>query len=129
MAGVRGAVEGWPKAILRLEGAAALAVAGALFRIEGGSWILFAALILLPDIALTAYLAGPKIGAIVYNAVHTTIGPLLLSAAGYASGRALIIQIGMVWLAHVGLDRLLGFGLKYADRFASTHLGILQATK
>ena len=33
------------------------------------------------------------------------------------------MALALVWLAHIGLDRLLGMGLKYNDRFAHTHLG------
>lgn len=106
-----------------------MAAASLLFRTQGGSWEMFAALFLVPGVAFAAFLAGPRIGSIVYNALHTTLGPLLLIGAGYGAGRSLFVQMGLVWLAHIGFDRALGFGLKYASGFAATHLGMADFPK
>ena len=69
------------------------------------------------------YLVNPKIGAAVYNAAHTTVvyGPL--AAYGYLSGFSVALAMGLIGLAHVGFDRLLGYGLKYPLGFGYTHLG------
>ncbi|MEX2572302.1 MAG: DUF4260 domain-containing protein [Gemmatimonadota bacterium] len=112
-----GAVRLW----LRLEGLAAALLALMLFARAGYSWILFAGLILLPDISFAGYLAGRRIGAVAYNALHSYVGPLVLSGGLLASGRPLAVPL--VWIAHIGVDRLLGYGLKYPSGFANTHLG------
>jgi Domain of unknown function (DUF4260) len=31
-------------------------------------------------------------------------------------------QVGLIWLAHIGIDRVLGYGLKYPTGFKDTHL-------
>ena len=43
--------------------------------------------------------------------------------AGYWQANRLVMALALVWLAHIGLDRLLGMGLKYSDRFTHTYLG------
>ena len=35
----------------------------------------------------------------------------------------LVLSLAMIWLAHIGIDRALGYGLKYQTGFAFTHLG------
>ena len=118
-----GAADGGVRQMLRLEGLLLLGGATALFWRGGGDWRLFAALFLVPDISFAFYLAGPRLGAAAYNAMHSTIGPLLLAAAGLAFGQPLAVAVGCIWFAHVGFDRALGYGLKHARGFAFTHLG------
>ena len=74
------------------------------------------------DYVLAGYLAGPKVGASVYNALHTTIGPIALVAVGVLADTDWCVQLALIWLAHIGLDRLLGYGLKYPSAFKDTHL-------
>ena len=119
----RGAVAGGVAVLLRLEGLAAFALALAAYSHLGASWIAFAALFLAPDLAMAAYLAGPRRGASVYNLAHTYLAPLALGAAGLALGSGAAQALALVWIAHIGFDRALGFGLKYATGFGETHLG------
>lgn len=119
--GFPGAARG-VRAMLRLEGAVLSALAVALYVRSGASWPLFAALFLLPDLAFAGYLAGPRIGAVAYNALHSTIGPLLLAAGAQMLAPSLY-PVALIWLAHIGVDRALGYGLKYASGFGETHLG------
>jgi hypothetical protein len=119
----KGAVFGAPKLLLRLEGAALFLAAAFLFWRLDGSWLLFIVLFLAPDLAFFAYLISPRIGAIFYNAAHTTLGPLALLAIGHAFAAPFAEALAMIWLAHVGIDRALGYGLKYGDAFNATHLG------
>ena len=109
--------------ILRLEGFAVFAAALALYVHLGASWALFAALLLAPDLAMAGYLAGPRVGAAAYNLVHTTFAPLALGAAGLALAAPQVEALALIWLAHIGADRALGYGLKYATGFGDTHLG------
>ena len=118
-----GAATGGVKILLRLEGLALFIGMTLLYGIWDGSWWVYVILFLVPDISFAAYLAGPKFGALVYNAVHSYLGPMALMTTGFASGEPLTLSIAMIWLAHIGIDRALGFGLKYEAGFAFTHLG------
>jgi hypothetical protein len=117
------AVAGAPRLLLRLEGAALLIIAVAVYAGNGAAWWLFAVLALAPDLSFLGYLAGPRIGAAAYNAAHTTIGPIGLALVGLYAPSPLAVAIALIWLAHIGADRLLGYGLKYAAGFGFTHLG------
>lgn len=117
-----GEVTGGVRALLRLEGTALFLCALAVYWHLGASWWMLALLFLAPDLSFLAYLAGPRIGATVYNAAHSIIGPVLLATAGLLAAPILIAP-ALIWLAHIGMDRALGYGLKYAAGFAFTHLG------
>ena len=121
--GAIGAVHGVPRVLLRLEGLAALTAAVVAYRLLGGSWGWFALLFLVPDLSMLGYLAGARLGSIFYNAAHSYLGAALLAAAAYMSGSVPAGQLALIWCAHVGFDRALGYGLKYASAFSDTHLG------
>ena len=110
-----GRTTGQVRALLRLEGLALLGASLFFYAHMHGNWLTFAELFLAPDLIFAAYLFGPRIGATGYNAVHSTVGPLLLACTGQFTFAA-------IWLAHIGFDRALGFGLKYPDAFRHTHL-------
>jgi hypothetical protein len=111
-----------PRILLRAEGAALAAGALVLYAREDFGVVLLLVLALAPDVAFLGYLAGPRAGAAAYNATHTTLGPIVLGVAGVLSDADLAVQLALIWLAHIGIDRLLGYGLKYPDRFRETHL-------
>lgn len=118
-----GAVNGPVRLLLRLE-ALVLMVAALVFYIRlGASWEMFAILFLVPDLSMLGYLVNAKSGAEVYNAAHSTIGPVIVTAAGIITGWDSMAAVGLIWAAHVGFDRALGFGLKYPTAFGDTHLG------
>jgi len=79
-------------------------------------------LFLVPDVSMVGYFFNARIGALVYNAVHTYIGPLFLGTYGIATDRRTALLLVLVWAAHIGMDRALGFGLKYPTEFKDTHL-------
>jgi Domain of unknown function (DUF4260) len=112
-----------PTVILRVEGAALLVAAVYLYARYGNGWLLFALLILAPDLSIVGYVSGPATGAIVYNIGHTTVLPLGLALGGVIGSSALVLSVALVWLAHIGMDRMMGFGLKRASGFGDTHLG------
>ena len=120
--GGAGMVRGAPNVILRAEGLALLVAATWAFAALGESWWLFAALILVPDLSMLGYLRGPRLGAAAYNAAHTTLGPFALLALGYLGAMPLLTSLTLIWGAHVGLDRMMGYGLKYPWAFKATHL-------
>ncbi|WP_083745175.1 DUF4260 domain-containing protein [Variovorax sp. KK3] len=118
-----GATRGGVRLLLRLEGLAVLAAAVAAYQYLGASWGAFAMLFLLPDLSFLGYLAGARIGAVAYNAAHSYIGPVALLALGLVGETPTLIAVALVWSAHIGLDRALGYGLKYGSEFGATHLG------
>ena len=118
-----GAVTGGVKILLRLEGLTLFAAMLVLYATWGGSWWVFAILFLAPDLSFAAYLIDPKTGALVYNAAHSYMAPVALLTLGFGLSEPLILSIAMIWLAHIGIDRALGYGLKYAAGFGFTHLG------
>jgi hypothetical protein len=114
-----------PVAIQRFEGIAVFGVGLVVHALSGRSWWLFAALLLVPDLSMAGYLAGPRLGATVYNLGHTLIWPVILVALAVSGDRPLLASLGGIWLAHIGMDRALGFGLKHPEGFAHTHLGVI----
>lgn len=122
------AVSGVPRIVLRTEGTTLLLTAVILYARTDDSWWLFAILFLAPDISFLGYLGGPRIGAIAYNAAHTLVGPLLLATAGMLLPVHILIPLALIWVGHIGFDRLLGYGLKYEAGFDYTHLGRLRRT-
>jgi hypothetical protein len=119
-----GAVTGGVRILLRLEGLGLLALCLLLYGSSGLSWTAFAVLFLSPDLSFLGYLAGPRIGALAYNLAHDTLGPLLMVIIGYSfAAHTYVLAIALIWLAHIGFDRALGYGLKYTAGFRYTHLG------
>jgi len=111
-----------PRTLLRLEGAAVVIVSLLSYHWNHGSWLRFALLFLLPDLTMLGYAANIRVGAIMYNAVHTYVGPLVLASYSFVPNRPAIVSLSLIWIAHIGFDRMLGFGLKYPTRFNDTHL-------
>lgn len=116
-----------PRQILRVEGLAVLVAAiGVYFALEGPVWLLVV-LALAPDLSMLAYLAGPRVGSLGYNLVHTYSFPLALGGVGYWAGVRLAMLVAAVWVGHIGADRLMGYGLKYESGFGDTHLSVQPA--
>jgi hypothetical protein len=107
---------------LHVEGAAALIAGAALYHAVGGDWLWFIPLLLVPDVSIAAYVAGPVTGAFVYNLVHNWAVALALIGIGMWLGSAGVEIAGAVLGAHVGVDRLAGYGLKHTSGFKDTHL-------
>jgi hypothetical protein len=111
-----------PGRLLRLEGLGLFVGALIVYFDQGYTWWVLLVLFLVPDLSFAGYLAGPRVGAAVYNALHTTVGPIALASVGVLANADWCIQLALIWLAHIGLDRLLGYGLKYPTAFKDTHL-------
>jgi hypothetical protein len=116
-------VTGTPRTWLRLEGLALLTASMLAYHWQLGSWWTFAALFFAPDLAMAGYAVGPALGARLYNLVHNEVAPIFLGMYGIAVGRNDVVPYALIWLAHIGFDRGLGFGLKYPTEFRDTHLG------
>ncbi len=111
-----------PNLLVRLEGLLVLLASVLAFRHLGGHWPIFALLFLAPDLAMLGYLAGPRAGSAFYNTAHTYLVPGALAAASLLTGHHDLLPWLDIWFAHIGFDRLLGYGLKYATAFRDTHL-------
>jgi len=118
-----GETTGTVRVVLRLEGLCVLVAASIAYSKFGLGWGTFALFFLTPDISFLGYLAGLKVGAVSYNLAHSYIGAVTCLAAGVVVSAPTILCIGLIWCAHIGFDRALGYGLKYPDGFGFTHLG------
>ena len=122
-----------PSVYLRLNGVAILGLALVAYGKVDGSWWVFAVLLLAPDVSMIGYAFGVRVGALIYNTAHTLIGPailivlvMLLTASGDVGPAApLALRLGLIWMAHIGMDRALGYGYKYESGFRETDLGRL----
>ncbi len=111
-----------PRWLLHLEGGSIFALALILYCAGHFHWWLFALLLLTPDLSMLGYLANPKMGSAAYNLVHTSTLPILLLGAAIVAQLPALEPYALIWLAHIGMDRMLGYGLKYPTRFRDTHL-------
>ncbi|MDR3476103.1 MAG: DUF4260 family protein [Devosia sp.] len=112
-------------ALLRLEALLALGLAVAAYLHLGFSWWLAAALILAPDLSGVGYVWGPRAGAWAYDLAHTYVSPALLAGLGYAAGVPVLMALAAIWAAHIAIDRVVGYGLKFAGGAKDTHLSRL----
>ena len=118
-----------PATLLRTEESALLLATLFTYQHLHYSWLLFALLFLTPDLFMLGYLVNPRIGATLYNLVHTLTLPLALLFLSYLQHWRLATSIALIWTAHIAFDRLLGYGLKYPTHFRDTHLQHLSETQ
>lgn len=116
-------VTGAVRALLRLEGAVVLAFSVGLYLRYGGNVWFLIPFILAVDVSMAGYAAGPSTGAMTYNALHSWVPGFAVLALGMFGGIDWLVLAGAVLVAHVGMDRMMGYGLKYPTSFADTHLG------
>jgi hypothetical protein len=122
-------VSGKPRLWLRLDGGVLFVASILLFAATNQPWWIYPALLFVPDIFMIGYLRNTKIGAFFYNVGHSYFVPSLVVLVGWEWHHILAVAVGVIWLGHVGMDRLLGYGLKFDDNFKSTHLGDLAKKK
>jgi len=123
-----GIVNGAPLILLRAEGGVLVFILSILLYAHTGvSWWRFASLLLLPDLSMAGYWLGPRWGAVAYNAAHTYLGPFLLVGFAVALSQNALLPYSIIWIAHIAMDRALGYGLKYTTAFKNSHLGWLGA--
>jgi hypothetical protein len=112
-----------PVALQRLEGGVLLALSLLVYWKLSGPWLWYVLLILAPDLFMLGYLGGPRLGATLYNIGHTWLLPGILAAVGIIGGASFALDVALIWFGHIGVDRLLGYGLKLPTGFQDTHLG------
>jgi hypothetical protein len=131
MMGTEAAAEGspadaetaWIRPWLRAEGVGVFAAGFAGFLFLGLPWWGFVLLLIVPDVSMVGYLRGPRVGAILYNLVHDLATGVAVAGLGLAIGSVPLAAAGAILVAHSGMDRIAGYGLKYPDAFRHTHLG------
>jgi hypothetical protein len=116
-------IDGQARRWLRLEGLVVLVAGAVAFARLGGDLLWFLPAMLVPDVAIAGYLGGPRIGAFVYNLVHNWALGLIVAGTGLALGATPLALAGAVLIAHTGMDRAAGYGLKFVTGFGDTHLG------
>lgn len=126
---MHGAATGGVKILLRIEGTVVLVAAVVAYARFGLGWPTFAWFFFAPDLAFLGYLAGARVGAVTYNAAHSYAAAVAVLALGALSGLPGCVAAGLIWCAHIGMDRALGYGLKYTAGFGFTHLGRIGRAK
>lgn len=110
------------KIIIHLEGVIVFIAAIYMYALNEFSWLIFLLLLLVPDVSMLAYLINNQIGAQVYNLFHTYIVSISLILIGVFLKLDVLLMIGLIWTSHIGMDRMLGYGLKYKTSFKDTHI-------
>jgi len=111
-----------PSWLLRLEGAVVFILALVLYSRSGSGWLMFVLLFFVPDVSMIGYAVNTRVGASLYNFIHAYVLPAALGLIGLWLADAMLVSLSLIWFAHIGLDRVLGFGLKYPTVFKDTHL-------
>ena len=106
--------------LIRLENTFVFITAVIVYFMFGFSVWLFLIFLLVPDVFMLGYLLNNKIGSYVYNIGHSYIIPILITLLYLAIGENLLLGIALIWLAHISMDRAIGYGLKYASGFDKT---------
>lgn len=109
--------------ILKSEALTFLIAAIWAYSLVGASWWLFLVFLLVPDIFMVGYLKGSGFGAFAYNIGHTYILPFFLFFTYWLFHVPVFLPISIIWIAHISMDRMLGYGLKLGTGFKDTHLG------
>lgn len=117
-----GRVGGTVRWFLRADALAILIAGVVAYGQLGGPWLLLVPLLLVPDVSMIGYLRGTRPGSVIYNLGHNLATGGLALGLGIWLGAGWLAVAGAVLVAHVGMDRLLGFGLKYPTVFQDTHL-------
>ena len=111
-----------PNHLLRAEGVAVVIAAVTAYFYADYAWWLLLVLVLAPDISMIGFTVNTRVGTATYNAAHTYALPVLLGVLGLVAEADLAIQLALIWATHIGIDRAVGYGLKYPSGFKDTHL-------
>ncbi len=110
------------KLLLHLEGTAVFILSVYGYYFFDYNFLLFIIFLFVPDIAMFGYMVNRRVGAIIYNIIHTYVLSFATLLLGFITNMELLIIMGLIWTAHIGMDRMFGFGLKYPTQFNDTHL-------
>mgnify|MGYP001384008110 CR=1 FL=1 len=110
------------KIFLHLEGFAILLLSLYVYSYFEFSWLWFFVLLFTPDLSMVGYLVNTKVGAVLYNLIHTYSLSVGMIIFGLLLPSSSVLAAGLILSAHIGMDRMVGFGLKYPTDFKDTHL-------
>jgi len=110
-----------PRLFLHLEGLVILAGSLILYSHLDFKWSIFILLLFVPDLPLLIYGIDKRFASIAYNIVHSIIPPLVLVLLSYFNNFQFGVQLSLIWLAHIGLDQVFGYGFKYLGHTKETH--------
>ncbi|OZM56311.1 hypothetical protein CIB95_12920 [Lottiidibacillus patelloidae] len=110
------------KNFIKLEGLVVFLISFGIYYELDFNWTLFFLLLFVPDIGMLGYIHSKKIGAMIYNTFHTYSLPLFLLFIGFLLNNDFLLSISIIWTAHIGIDRAIGYGLKYTTDFKDTHI-------
>ncbi|MDT3948385.1 DUF4260 domain-containing protein [Staphylococcus haemolyticus] len=106
--------------LIRLENACVfITVISVYFIFDFSLWI-FLVFLLVPDISMIGYAINKVIGSKLYNLGHTYVLPIIVALLYLITNEETMLQISLIWLAHISMDRTIGYGLKYAIGFDKT---------
>ncbi len=100
----------------RAEGMVFLVGAIALYQWDHGNWGMFALLLFVPDLSALGYLFQHRWAFGMYNLAHTLVGPVLLAASGVLTGHQVLFLLALIWCAHIGMDRMVGYGFRESSQ-------------
>ena len=107
----------------RIEGLSIALGVSVFYFLNNGNAFVFAVTIILVDFFMIGYLFDKKLGAIFYNLGHSYTISVILWFLSLLDSSNLLLGISAAWIAHIGIDRAFGFGLKHTTGFHDTHLG------
>lgn len=110
------------KLLLHVEGSVILILSIYFYSQTNASWWMFLLLLFVPDVSMIGYLRGNRIGAYCYNLFHTYSIPLAIILVSLVVDIPSVLAVGLIWIAHIGMDRMIGYGLKSTEDFKVTHL-------
>lgn len=113
----------------RLEGLAIFGLSLYLYVSNHFNILGFIILLIAIDLSMAGYIVNKKTGALIYNIGHSLITPIVLFIAYLVFGGGVFLALALIWIAHVGIDRALGLGLKSSEGFGHTHLGKIGKAK
>ncbi len=111
------------KNIIKLEELAMFLLSILMFMEAEFAWWIFPALLLAPDIGMIGYVVNNKFGALCYNVFHHKGIAVLVFGIGLLAEEPYLELAGAILFGHSSMDRIFGYGLKFADSFQRTHLG------
>jgi hypothetical protein len=113
------------KTLLKLEELFMFGITIFLFSKMDFAWWWYPALLFTPDLSMLGYLINTKIGAATYNFIHHKALGISVYVLGIILASQPLQLAGLILFGHSSMDRVLGYGLKYADSFQHTHLGMI----
>lgn len=115
--------------LIKSEYLAAAILTALIYIYAGFAWYWLVLLFLLFDISMIGYFISNKVGAIIYNTVHSFFIPAALLVIYVFTNENILLFVALLWLFHIFVDRTFGYGLKYPKGFRYTHLGTIGRVK